>query len=195
MSLLKPGLSGHGSSDLIDSKQHDNGLLEGCIEAIAQGDRSALELFYNKTKSSVYAFSLSILKDKQDAEDVMQDCFITVCHSAHSYKRQGKPMAWLLTITKNLCFGRLRQRKKTVNPEDFETFVESREDLPFEQRILLKECMSSLKDDEHQIVILHTVAGFKHREIATFLDIPLATTLSKYNRAIKKLRDKMTSGE
>ncbi len=167
----------------------DNGLLEGCITAIAQGDRSALELFYNRTKSAVYAYSLSVLKNKQDAEDVMQDCFITVYKSSHTYKKQGKPMAWVMTIAKNLCLMRLRQRKKTVNPVEFMEYVESVDELSFEQRILLKESMNSLSSEEHQIVILHTVAGFKHREIATFLDIPLATALSKYNRAIKKLKN------
>ncbi len=170
----------------------NNGFLEGCITAIAQGDRSALELLYNQTKSAVYAFSLSVLKNKQDAEDVMQDCFITVYHSAHSYKKQGKPMAWLMTIAKNLCFMRLRQRKKTVDSDDFTAYIESVEGLSFDQKILLKESMNSLSCEEQQVVVLHTVAGFKHREIAVFLDIPLATALSKYNRAIKKLRDKLT---
>ncbi len=192
MALITFSLSVLGGINQTDSTNQNNEFLEGCIEAIGQGDRSALELFYNKTKSAVFAFSLSILKDRQDAEDVMQDCFITVCNSAHSYKKQGKPMAWLMTVTKNLCFGRIRQRKKTTNPEEFESFIEAREDLPPEQRILLKESMASLSSEEHQIVVLHTVAGFKHREIASLLDIPLSTTLSKYNRAIKKLREKMT---
>ena len=49
--------------------------------------------------------------------------------------------------------------------------------------------MELLSDEERQIVILHAVAGFKHRETAKFLALPLSTILSKYNRAIKKLKN------
>ena len=48
--------------------------------------------------------------------------------------------------------------------------------------------MRNLSEEERQIVMLHAVAGFKHREIAATLDLPLATVLSKYNRALKKLK-------
>ena len=52
--------------------------------------------------------------------------------------------------------------------------------------------MKILSDEERQIVTLHAVSGFKHREIAGFLDIPLPTVLSRYNRALKKLRKYLT---
>ena len=48
--------------------------------------------------------------------------------------------------------------------------------------------MAGVSDEESQIVMLHAVAGLKHREIADMLDMPLATVLSKYNRALKKMR-------
>ncbi len=167
-------------------------ILEDCIEEIAQGDRSALEVLYNKTKTSVFAYSLSLLKNSADAEDVMQDCYITIYNSADGYKAHGKPMAWIMTITKNLCFMKMRQQKKTVQIEDFEPFLEAHEGLSPEQRVILSESLNSLSQEEQQIVVLHTVAGFKHREIAVFLDMPIPTVLSKYHRAIKKLREKLT---
>lgn len=52
--------------------------------------------------------------------------------------------------------------------------------------------MKILSDEERQIVTLYAVSGFKHREIAGFLDIPLPTVLSRYNRALKKLRKYLT---
>ena len=51
--------------------------------------------------------------------------------------------------------------------------------------------MRILSDDEQQIVMLHAVSGMKHRETAQLLDMPTATVLSKYSRAIKKLRTAM----
>ena len=54
--------------------------------------------------------------------------------------------------------------------------------------MVLKSALEILKEDERQIVLLHASAGLKHREIAVDLQMPLATVLSKYNRAIKKLK-------
>ena len=51
--------------------------------------------------------------------------------------------------------------------------------------------LTVLSDTERQIVVLHAVSGFKHREIAAMLNLPLPTVLSKYNRAIKKLRSQL----
>ncbi len=168
--------------------------LEDCIAEIAQGDRSALELLYNKTKTSVYAYAISLLKNADDAEDVMQDCYISIFNSAGNYKPHGKPMAWVMTIAKNLCFMRMRQQKKTVPVEDYEPFLEDTGGVSPEQRVILNECLHSLSQEEHQIVVLHTVSGFKHREIASFMELPLPTVLSKYHRALKKLKEKMTEG-
>ncbi len=172
----------------------DDSVLENCIAQIAQGDRSALEVLYNETKTSVYAYAISLLKNATDAEDVMQDCFITINSSAEGYIAHGKPMAWIMTIVKNLCFMRMRQQKKTVSVEFFEPAITEVEGLTPEQRCILTECMASLTQQEHQIVVLYTVAGFKHREIAVFMGLPLPTVLSKYHRAIKKLRERLTEG-
>ena len=57
-----------------------------------------------------------------------------------------------------------------------------------EDRGVLRACLEQLSDQERQIVALHAVAGFKHREIAALLELPLSTVLSKYNRAIKRLK-------
>ena len=63
-----------------------------------------------------------------------------------------------------------------------------------EDKMILAECLRNLSDEERRIVLLHTVSGFKHREIAKFLELPLSTVLSKHNRALKKLR-KIYGGE
>ena len=55
--------------------------------------------------------------------------------------------------------------------------------------------MQNLSDQERQIVVLHALAGFKHRETASLLKMPLPTVISKYNRAVKKLRGLLVRGE
>ena len=61
----------------------------------------------------------------------------------------------------------------------------------WEMGILLETCLKDLSDEERQIVVMHAVSGLKHREIADLLRIPLGTVLSKYRRAIKKLRTRL----
>lgn len=55
-----------------------------------------------------------------------------------------------------------------------------------ENKILIETIFKHISDEERNILILHSISGFKHREIAKMLKLPLATVLSKYNRAIKK---------
>lgn len=177
-------------SDII-SKQ-----LGELIHNIADGDRGALAELYKLTNKDVYAFALSILKNIHDAEDVLQDCFVRIYSSAGSYSDRGKPMAWILTITKNLCLKCIRSSQRRVSLSDEEWSFSSPDEFESsaDDRIMLSACMSSLNDIERQIVVLHAVSGMKHREIAELLKIPLPTVLSKYNRAIKKLRSILERG-
>lgn len=180
---MKQTIPGAGSEP--DARQ-----LDACIAALADGDRESLAQLYMLTSTAVYAFALSILKNNHDAEDVLQECYINIYHAASSYRSVGKPMAWIFTITKNLCRMRLRQRSKTVEltMEDWDKAFSDRHEMNSDDRIVLAQCMSRLSQEDRQIVVLHAVAGFKHRQIAELLQLPLATVLSKYARSIKKLK-------
>lgn len=168
----------------------DAAQLDTYLSKIASGDSQALAGLYDCTSSSIYAFALSILKNTQDAEDVLHDCYVQIHSAASGYRSWDKPMAWILTITRNLCLLKLRERQKIsqIPQEDWEPYLEACEQMSVEDKLVLTECMNRLSETERQIVILHAVAGFRHREISEILQIPLATVLSKYNRAIKKLK-------
>ena len=109
----------------------------------------------------------------------------------------GKPLARILTIARNLSMMKLcsRQNISDFPAEDLNYAFDKLNAVTPEDRLVLIACMKKLSDEERQIVILHAVSGFKHREIADFLSRPLATILSKYNRAIKKLRLFLSEGE
>lgn len=171
-------------------EDRDSAQLDSYLSGIAARDSQALADLYDCTSVSVYAFALSIVKNSHDAEDVLHDCYLHIYSAAPGYCSCGKPMAWILTITRNLCLLKLRDRQKLshIPQEDWEPYPEACEHISPEDRLVLAECMNRLSETERQIVILHAVAGFRHREIAEVLDIPLATVLSKYSRAIKKLK-------
>ena len=156
------------------------------------GSDESITRLYHLTHHSVFTFALSILKNHHDAEDVLQECFITIHNSASSYKSQGNPMAWMLTLTKNLCLMKLRKRgKEDEAPEGWEDFIPANESLSHEDKMVLEACLNLLTDEERQIVVLHAVSEMKHKNIASLLGMPLSTVLSKYARAIKKLRKAM----
>ena len=149
-----------------------------------------------QANTAVYSFALSILKNTSDAEDALHDCFLDIYQAAEHYRPQGKPMAWIFTIVRNRCLQKLRERTRTADipSEDWEPYLQSRESITPEDRLLIGTCMERLNQQERQIVVLHAVSGFRHREIAQLLQLPLPTVLSKYHRALKKLKKYVTEG-
>lgn len=180
-------------STSADERKAEDAELEALLRQIAAGSSPALESLYRRTSTSVYGFALSILKNTHDAEDILHDCYVTIYTAAEGYRAAWKPMAWIMTITRNLCLQKLRERRKLADlpQEDWEPYLESREEITPEDRLVLSACMESLSDEERQIVVLHAVSGFRHREIAALMALPLPTVLSKYTRALKKLRQRL----
>lgn len=164
--------------------------IEKCIFGIANGNGDSLKQLYELISPSVYAYTLTVVRNVYDAEDILHDTIVKVYENAPAYIPHGKPMAWILTITKNLCYTKFRQQSRfsDVSDEDLEKQFSSNEAITEDDKILLTYCLSELGEEERSIVVLHAVSGMKHREIATLLQIPLSTVLSKYNRALKKLK-------
>ena len=166
--------------------------VEQAIFDIAQnGGQAALEKLYIGIKDAVFGYALSILKNTEDAEDVLHDCCIAVYQAAESYRPDGKPMAWIITIARNLSMGKLRSRKRfaEIPEEDWEPYLEANERISMEDRVVLEHCLRDLSDDEREILLLHIFSGMKHREIAELTGRPLSTILSKYHRALRKMRE------
>lgn len=153
-------------------------------------DGNAFEELYRLLDKSVFAYALSILNNYEDAKDVLQDTFINIYTSSGNYKSKGKPLAYVLTITKNLCLLRIRDKRKyeEIDEKDLNSFVYEDNSLSITDKDFVYLCLSKLDKQERQIIMLHVVSGLKHKEIARLLDLPLGTVLSKYNRAMKKLK-------
>ena len=164
--------------------------MDDLLFRIAAGEQAALAQLYEHTQASVFGFALSILKNTRDAEDVLHDCYVAVWQGAAGYRSRGKPLAWILTVTRNLCLQQLRTRSRVADlaPKDWEPYLADKEGVTLEDRSILRSCMEQLREEERQIVILHALSGFKHREIAAILQLPLPTVLSKYHRAVKRLK-------
>ena len=179
--------------ELARAQRPEGRLEERLLPLVGQGDSEAFEVLYRSTEKAVYALALSILKNPHDAEDIVQETYLKVRAAAHLYVPQGKPLAWLFTITKNLCRDLLRGQSRTEAAPDG-----AEDDLRFSyvsdptDRLVLEAALKALGEEERQVVLLHAASGLKHREIARNLDLPLSTVLSRYSRALKKLQRYLT---
>lgn len=167
-------------------------IYENYIFDIADGNKVALEELYSKTRTYVYGYALSMLSNVNDAEDVMQDTYVNIYKYASMYNPRNKPLAWILTITKNLCLNKLKKmkNKKEVDISEVEHKITKGKKNEHHDYVFVKTILEELTEEERKIVLLSSVDGLKYREIAHLLELNLSTVLSKYHRAMKKLRDK-----
>ncbi len=168
---------------------------EKLLLKIGQGDADALEALYAAASGAVFAYAYSILRDRQDAEDALQDTFLKIHAAAHLYEPQGRPMAWILTITRNICMMQFRGRQRITVLEHEDQTADWGRIPDTEDRQVLKAAFSILTEEESRIILLHAVAGLKHKETAALLDMHLSTVLSKYHRGIRKLRQELERSE
>ncbi len=166
---------------------------EEIFQRIGDDNPEALKELYESTHRVLYAYVLSMVKNHDDALDLVQDIYIKILSAAHLYKPMGKPLAWMFTIAKNLTRNSFRWKERFADPESLD--IENDPNFSYvsdpEDRMVLASAMSILSEEERQIVILHSVAGFKHHELAENLNMPVATVLSKYHRSLKKLRNEL----
>ena len=171
--------------------------LERLLSGIAAGRPEDMSELYSRTRTAVYSLALSYLGNAHDAQDITQDTFVQVWERAGQYRPNGSPMGWLLTVCRNLALMRIRMADRHADLDDsgWDAIPAEEKGLSVEERALLQDALALLDENERRVVMLHAAAGMKHREIAVLLEMPLATVLSKYHRAIKKLRAFMKGAE
>lgn len=127
-------------------EQADAETLDACIYQVAQKSDIAFAKLYKLTSDAVYGFALSVLKNTHDAEDVLQECYISIFNAASNYHSDGKPMAWILTITRNLCYQKLRKNSKIADipEEDWERYLDSNENISIEDKMIISACINIL---------------------------------------------------
>lgn len=165
-------------------------LLEDLIQKISQGNKDSLGKLYDITSRDVFGYSFSLVCNKAVAEDIMQDVYINIFNQAFSYKPRGKPMAWILRITRNISFNILKKQKKELFYA--ENQLENKNDFSFEDseiidKLILKEMINKLSVKERQVITLHLLSGISQVDIAKITGIPLPTVKWRYKSSLKKL--------
>lgn len=139
---------------------------------------------------------LKYSKNYADAEDTLQDCFITIFDKIHQYKNNGSFEGWLKRIAINTALQKFRK----TSPLEIVTDVkdeENEEDFTIESNIysvdILLEFVQKLPNQYRLVFNLFVLDGYNHREIAAMLHISEGTSKSNLSRARKFLKEKLTA--
>ncbi len=161
------------------------------MKKIQDGDETAFTTLYNTTCKGVFSFAYSIVGNTYDAEDIMQDTYIKIRRFAQTYTIGGNLSAWILQITKNTAYDFLKKNNRIIHIDNVDIFQDTEESTPNKELFVYQLINKHLSLEDRQIVILHILHGYKNREIAELLHIPIGTVLWRYNKAMKTLKEKI----
>ena len=160
---------------------------------VADRDRDAFEQLYHRYVRSIFGLALRRLRDRERAEDAVQEMFAAVWRSAGSYRPERGPAApWLYAVARNAIVDRLRVRSET--PGETPDVV-SRDPGPAERAESsyvawrVHRAVEELPEKEREVLELAYWSGFSQSEVAAFLDIPLGTVKTRTRSALARLAD------
>ena len=161
------------------------------------GDRAAHYRIYKLYSRSMYNVGYRITGNFQDAEDALQEAFISAFRNLDHYRGDATFGAWLKRIVVNKSINVLKKRRHEAMPGD-EGWDVAEEDSGGDYKDNLtvervKKAIEELPDGYRAVLSLYLLEGYDHQEIAEILGITESTSKSQLNRAKGKLREKLTS--
>lgn len=155
--------------------------------AVANGNVSKMEILYKNLMKPVFLLAYSIVRNYEIAEDIMQETFIKVQSKADSYMAGTNAKAWIFQIARNLSYNAIKKQTE-FSIEDYSELIKT-EDMydNTENSVDLNRALSILDEIEREIVVMHVLAGLKHKEIASILQIDASTVRKRYSKSISKL--------
>ncbi len=173
----------------------DNAELEVLLARCARQDARALEQLYGLVSPLLLAVLLRILRNRELAEDALQDVFVRVWKQSGQYEAQrGRAMAWLTSIARYRAIDLHRSQKSWValDSVDEPTAPTSRPESSLTQRTL-NGCLEFLSGDQRRCLVLAYQDGLSHDGIASAMGHPLGTVKSWVRRALLSLRECLES--
>lgn len=168
------------------------------VEACQHGELEAKNQLIKQFQDRVYATSLRILKNKEDAEECTQEVFIKVIRKINSFRFQSKLATWIYTIAVRSCLNQLKRNKNKSfvaldQLEQKDSFNVAADTVAADREILkvVQQELQQLPQEQRIILTLGDIQQLDYQEIAKVLKIPLGTAKSRLFRARKALRDKL----
>jgi RNA polymerase sigma-70 factor (ECF subfamily) len=178
-----------------------SGEVDHWLAAVAGGDRAALRMVYDRLAVKLLGVAARILGDRQDAEDVVQDVFVTIWQKAGEFQpARGAGEAWLIAITRNRAIDRLRARGRRqhapVDSIDQHADPGARTDAPAEAADAARSVQHALDqlDPRHAAVIRAAwLDGLSYAELAEREGVPVGTIKTWVFRGMRRMREGLTA--
>jgi RNA polymerase sigma-70 factor (ECF subfamily) len=171
--------------------------LAAALVRTGTGDRAALRTIYQDTSAKLFGVLLRILKDRNEAEDALQDVYMAVWRKAALYNPdQSSPITWLIAIARNRAIDRLRSGAVKQSPNPFEQAAETRDTTPgaldmvvkAEQQARLGVCLSELEEKTSQAIRSAFLDGMTYERLAERTGVPPETVKNWIRGGLLKLK-------
>lgn len=178
-------------------KYHDDNYY---IDRVLGGDVSAYAQLVAKHKNLVFSIALKILNNREDAEEIAQDCFVKVFHALKTFEKKSKFSTWLYRIVYNASISKTRKKRVDLVPMDNyvinnyseEEVNEGIYDIePDVQKQLIEKAMQKLSDDESLLITLFYQAENSIDEISNITGLSTSNVKVRLHRIRKKLHDEL----
>jgi RNA polymerase sigma factor (sigma-70 family) len=164
-------------------------MIQGCLENMA----SAQEALYNRFSPRMLGVCYRFARNREDAEDMMQEGFIKVFTQIHQFRGQGALEGWIRRIIVHTCINVLKKNKKFTDSVDLfhagSMYLNENNIPSILQAKQVVECIRLLPVGYKTVLNLYAIEGYSHKEIAAILDIEESTSRSQYTRAKSMLED------
>jgi len=171
-------------------------MMDGLFETI-EFSQAAMEHL-----DALYGYALVLTRDMTDAEDLVQETYLRAASASHQPESDSNVKGWLFVIMRNAWLNQVRHKNSGPKFVDLETggpVVGEVQENPHVvylrklEREQVQQAIESLPDAYREIVVLRDIEGFTYQEIATVLDCPAGTVMSRLGRARGKLRKLLSS--
>ena len=164
-------------------------MIQGCLENIAAAQEALYNCFSPRMLGVCYRFA----RNKEDAEDMMQEGFIKIFSQIHQFRGQGVFEGWIRRIIVHTCINILKKNKKFTDSVDLfhaTSIYLNENNIPsILQAKQVIECIRLLPVGYKTVLNLYAIEGYSHKEIAGILDIEESTSRSQYTRAKSMLEE------
>jgi len=172
-------------------------LIATALARIPAGDRAALQTVYRLTAAKLFGVVLRILGERGEAEDVVQDVYLTVWRKAGDFdSERGSPMTWLIAIARNRAIDRLRATRTSRHMDPIDSADSIADPADAADRVLEKNednarlygCLDGLALHERKALRGAFFDGNTYDDLAVRMSVPLGTMKSWVRRALIKLK-------
>jgi RNA polymerase sigma-70 factor (ECF subfamily) len=176
------------------------------MEKIKSGDTDALEELYNQYNRLLFGLIITIVKKREEAEDVLQEVFVNIWQKAHTFdEERGNVYSWLVTLSRNKSIDRVRskdyktQEKASVSVDEPAFSLKGDKFDPLETTIysdraeMVKKALAEIPESQREVLKIAYYQGMTQSEISDHLNIPLGTVKTRTRQGMIKLKNKLES--